>query len=276
MIGLVVIVRGLAWIVAVHGELFGCARDAVIMKDGVDQGRRTVGVAVEQRLYRGRGGVEQRRNGRRFVVNDLRRRAHRRAVPDLMNLRRGRRRGHGRRAGGALIAEQLIRRGLVVGALVVVEDVLTMIAAVLVVVQRLGLARVHLRERRLRLIMLRITGRMLEGSACGRGGRLARPGRRRAARRAGRAGSGRGRSRLMILHRFPKVVLVLAVLVQAARRSMKETNVSRVDRLRGSDVVFNVFNAILRLHCGVFTVLFYYSLIVTTAFAKYEAVICEV
>lgn len=189
---IVAIVGGLARIVAVDGELFGGARDPVIMIYGVDQGRRVVRVTVKQRLYRGGRRVEQRRHGRRFVVNDLRRRAYRRAIPDLMDLRRrwrGWRRRHGRRAHGALIAEQLVGSGLVAGALAaVVEDILVMIAAVLVVVQRLGLARVHLREWRLRLIVLRITGRMLEGAAGGRGRRLARPGCGRAGR-AGRAGS---------------------------------------------------------------------------------------
>lgn len=185
----IAVVAGLARIVAVDGELaLGGARDPVIMKYGIDQGRRTVRVAVKQRLYRGGRRVEQRRHGRRFVVNDLRRRAHRRAVSDLVNLRRGWRRRHGR-AHGALVAEQLVGRGLIAATLAaVVEDVLVMIATVLVVVQRLGLARVHLRERRLRLVVLRITGRMLEGTAGGCGGRFAGPGRGRAGR-AGRAGS---------------------------------------------------------------------------------------
>lgn len=213
----ITIVGGLARIVAVDSELLGGARDPVIVKYGVDQGRRVVRVAVEQRLYRGGRRVEQRRHGRRFAVNNLRRRTHRRAVPDLMDLRRGRRgwrRRHGRRAHAALIAEQLVGRGLIAGALAaVVIDVLVMIAAVLVVVQRLGLARVHLRERRLRLIMLRIAGRMLEGTAGGRGGRFAGPGRGRAGR-AGRAGSRRGSSRLVILHRINRqIVLIIAVLV---------------------------------------------------------------
>lgn len=54
-----------------HGELLGGAGDAVIVKDGIDQGR-AVNVTVEQRLdCRGRG-VVQRRHGRGFVVNDLR------------------------------------------------------------------------------------------------------------------------------------------------------------------------------------------------------------
>lgn len=118
--------------------MLGSARDPVIMKDGVDQGRRAVRVAVEQRLNRGGRRVEQRRHGRRFAVNDLRWRAHRRAVPDLMYLRRGRRgwcRRHGRRA-YALIAEQLVGRGLIAGTFAaVVEDVLVMITAVLVIVQ---------------------------------------------------------------------------------------------------------------------------------------------
>lgn len=153
-----------------HGELFGGTRDAVIVKDGVDQGRRAVGVTVKESLYRGGRSVVQRRHGRRFVaLNDLRRRTSRRAIPDLrMDLRRRR-----RRADGALTAEQLVRRGLIVDALAaVVVDVLVMIAPVLVVVQRLRLARVDLRERRLGLIVLRITGRMLEGTTRD-GGRFA-------------------------------------------------------------------------------------------------------
>lgn len=103
---LVAIVGGLAWIVAVHGELLGGARDAVIVKEGVDQGRRAVSVTVKQSLYRGGGRrVIQRRHGRRFVVlNDLRRWTHRRAISDLrMDLR-----GRCRRADGTLTAEQLI------------------------------------------------------------------------------------------------------------------------------------------------------------------------
>lgn len=213
------IVGGLTRIVAVDGELLGGARDPVIVKDGVDQGRRAVHVVIEQRLYRGRRRAEQRRYGRWFAVNNLRWRTDRRGIPDL-NLwrwRRGWRRRYGRRAYGALIAKQLIGRGLIAGALVtVVEDVLVMVAAVLVVVQRLGLARVYLRERWLRLIVLRIASRVLEGTAGGRGGRFARPGRGRASC-AGRAGSRRGSSRLMILHRVNRqVVLVVAVFVQAA------------------------------------------------------------
>lgn len=43
--------------------MLGSARDPVIMKDGVDQGRRAVRVAVEQRLNRGGRRVEQRRHG---------------------------------------------------------------------------------------------------------------------------------------------------------------------------------------------------------------------
>jgi len=178
----------------VHGELLGGACDAVIMEDGVDQRRGAVDVAVEQGLYR-RGCGEQRRHCRRLVVDDLRW-ADGRAVSDLMDLRWRRNRC---RAHGALIAEQLIRRGLVVGALAVVEDVLVMIAAVLAVIQRLGLAAVDLRERRLRLIVLRIAGRMLEGAAGSRGGWLARSGSGRAGG-GGRARSRRGRSRLMLLH----------------------------------------------------------------------------
>lgn len=227
LIVVVAIVVGLARIVAVDGELLGGARDPVIMEYGVDQGRRAVRVAVEQRLYRGGRRAEQRRHGGRFAVNDLRRRTHRRAVPDL-DLRRGRRRWrrrHGRRAYGALIAEQLVGRGLIAGALAaVVEDVLVMVAAVLVVVQRLGLARVHLREGRLRLIVLRIAGRMLEGAAGSRGGRFAGPGRGSAGR-AGRAGSRRGSSQLMLLNRVERqIVLVVAVLVQAASNE-QETDV---------------------------------------------------
>lgn len=205
------------------GEVFGGARNSVIMKDGVDQGRWAVLVAIEERLYRGGRRAEQRRHGGRFAVNDLRRRAYRRAVPDLMDLRRGRwgwRRWHGRRAYAALIAEQLVGRGLIAGALTaVVEDVLVMVATVFVVVQRFGLARVHLGERRLRLIVLRIAGRMLEGTAGGRGGRFAGSGRRSAGR-AGRTGSRRGSSQLMILYRVDRqIVLVLAVLVQAANNA---------------------------------------------------------
>lgn len=79
-------------------------------------------------------------------------------------------------------------------------DILVMITAVLVVVQRLRLTRVDLRERRLRLVVLRIAGRMLERAARGRGGRLVGPRCSRAGRR-GRARSRRGRARLMILHR---------------------------------------------------------------------------
>lgn len=220
MITFILIVRGLARVVAVHGELLGGAGDAVIVKDGVDQGR-AVGVAVEQRLDRRGRGVEQRRHGRGFVVNDLR--AYRRAEPDLMDLRRRWRwrRLDGRRA-DALIAEQLIGRRLIVAlAFAAVEDVLVVVAAVLVVVQRLGLARVDLRERRLRLIVLRITGRMLERAARGCGGRLARSRRGRAGR-GGRAGPRRGRSRLMILHRVRQVVLVVAALVQAAFGNERE------------------------------------------------------
>lgn len=217
LITVIAIVAGLARVIAVDGEVLGGARDPVIVKYGVDQGRRAVDVVVEQRLDRGGRRVEQRRHGRRFAVNDLRRRAHRRTVPNLMDLRRGRRgwrRRHGRRA-YALTAEQLVGRGLIAGAFAaVVEDVLMMVAAVLIVVQRLGLARVHLRERRLRLIVLRIAGRMLEGTAGGRGGRLAGPGRGRAGR-TGRAGSRRGGARLVILHRVDRQI-VLVVLVQAA------------------------------------------------------------
>lgn len=100
VIAVIAIVRGLARIVAVHSELFGGAGDTVIVKDGVNQGW-AVGVAVEQRLDRRGRGVEQRRHGRRFVVNDLR--THRRTEPNLMYLRRLRRLD-GRRA-DALIAE---------------------------------------------------------------------------------------------------------------------------------------------------------------------------
>jgi len=127
------------------GEVFSSAHDPMIVKDRVDQSRRIVRVAVEQRLYRGRCR-EQRRHGRWFVVNDLRWRTHRRAVPDLMDLRRrwrGWRRRYGRRAYGTLITEQLIGRGLIAGALAaIVENILMMVTAVLVIVQRLGLARV--------------------------------------------------------------------------------------------------------------------------------------
>jgi hypothetical protein len=45
-----------------------------------------------------------------------------------------RRRRYRCRAHGALVAEQLIRGGLVVGTLAVVEDVLVMVATVLAVV----------------------------------------------------------------------------------------------------------------------------------------------
>lgn len=89
-----------------QGELFGGARDAMIVKEGVDQDRRAVGVTVKQSLYCGGGSrVIQRRHGRRFVVlNDLWRRTHGRAIPDLrMDLR-----GRCRRADNALTAEQLI------------------------------------------------------------------------------------------------------------------------------------------------------------------------
>lgn len=197
-----------------HGELLGGTRDTVVVEDGVDQGRRAVGVIVEQSLYRGgRRSVVQRRHGRRFVANDLRRRwTYRRAIPDLRMDLRGRR----RRADASLTAEQLIRRGLIVDALVaVVIDVLMMVAAVLVVVQCFGLARVDLRERRLRLIVLRITGRMLEGTARDGGGRLAGPGRScRTKGGRGRAGSRRGCSRLMILHLvIRKIILVVIVAI---------------------------------------------------------------
>lgn len=109
------------------------------------------------------------------------------------------------------------------------EDVLVVVAAIFVIVQRLGLARVNLRERRLRLVVLRITGRMLERAAGGRGGRLARPRRGRAGR-GGRAGPRRGRSRLMILQRVWQVVLVVAILVQTAAENEREKeNARRTD-----------------------------------------------
>ena len=69
------------------------------------------------------------------------------------------------RGTGALIAEQLIRgRLLIVRPLSVVEYVLVMVAAVFVVVERLGLTRVNLRERWLRLEVLRIACRVGEGT----------------------------------------------------------------------------------------------------------------
>lgn len=170
MIVLVAIVVGLAWIVAVHGELFGGTRDPVIVEDGVDQGRRVIDIIVEQSLYRGGGrGVIQRRHRRWLVIalDDLRGRAYRRAIPDLrMDLR-----GRCRRADTVLTAEQLIRRGLIVDAFTtIMVNVLVMVTAVLVVVQRLGLACVHLRERRLGLIVLWIPSWMLVGSTCDGGG----------------------------------------------------------------------------------------------------------
>lgn len=186
-----------------HGEVLSGTRNAVIVENRVDQGRGVVNIAVEQRLYRRGGRVEQWRHCRRFVVDDLRR-TNRRAVPDLVNLRRG---WYRRRAYSALIAEQLVRRCLVVGAFAVVEDVLMVVSTVLAIVQRLGLAGVDLGERWLRLIMLRIAGRMLKGTAGSRGGRFARPGGGRGGR-GSRTGSHRGRSRLMILYRIRQIVLV--------------------------------------------------------------------
>lgn len=103
------------------------------------------------------------------------------------------------------------------------KDVLVMIATVLIIVQRLGLARVHLREWWLRLIMLWITSRMLEGTARDSGGRrLAGTGRSRGAGGGRGAGSRRGCSCLMTLAlrwAIYKIVLVaIIVLVKAASR----------------------------------------------------------
>lgn len=61
---LVAIVGGLTWIVVMQEELFGGARDTVIVKEGVDQGRRAVGITVKQSLYCGGGSrVIQRCHG---------------------------------------------------------------------------------------------------------------------------------------------------------------------------------------------------------------------
>jgi len=151
-----------------------------------------------------------------------------------MNLLRWRRR-YGRRT---LIAEQLIGRGLIAGTLAaVVEDILVMVTAILVIVQRLGLACVHLRERRLWLIVLRIAGRVLEGTAGGRGGRFVGPRRGRASC-AGRTWSRRTSSQLMFFHRINRqIILIVAVLVQTA---MEKTDVQRIDRSRRVATLFRV------------------------------------
>jgi len=101
-----------------------------------------------------------------------------------------------------------------------VEDVLMMVAAVLVIVQRLGLTCMDLGERRLGLIVLRITSRMLEGTARDGGGRwLAGPRRSHGVGGSrGCAGSRRGRSWLMILRWVIRktVLVVIIVLMKAA------------------------------------------------------------
>lgn len=80
--------------------------------------------------------------------------------PDLMNLRRL---DSGRT--NTLVAEQLVRGGLlIVIPLAIVENVLMMISTVLVIIQGLGLAGVDLRKRWLRLVVLGITGWMREGT----------------------------------------------------------------------------------------------------------------
>lgn len=124
----------------------------------------------------------------------------------------------------SLIAEQLIRsRLLIVRPFPIVENVLVVVAAVLVVVQGLGLACVNLRERRLRLEVLRVACRMGEGTGGRRGGGFAwfRGGCRgcRCRRGSCRRGS------LMLVYGVRRVDVVLAVLVQTANKNstFKET-----------------------------------------------------
>ncbi|KAK1123699.1 hypothetical protein K0M31_008397 [Melipona bicolor] len=191
-------------------ELLRGTGDSVIVKNRIYQ-CRAVPVAVQQRLNGGRRRVEQRRHRRRFVVNDLRRRG--RAESDLMHLRWLNGRGT-----DTLVAEQLIRgRLLIVRPFPVVENVLVMVAAVFVVVEGLGLTCVNLRERWLRLEVLRVACRVGEGAGGWRGGEFAwfRGGCRGCGRRRGSC----RRGSLMVVYGVRLVDVVLAVLVQTASRN---------------------------------------------------------